>query len=350
MSITKKSLLAAVSLSAFMTTQAFAESISLNVTGLVSTHIHHTALEQEFYSSLAEKTGVDVSVNFNPLDVIGVNMNDTLRLASDGTFDIVQSTVGNVARDDTFLEGIDLLGVSPDLNTQREAMEAFREAFNKRTEERLGLKTLTLYPFGPQHIFCKGEVSSLADLAGRRVRSYTRSMSAVLEHVGATPVSMTFAEVYPALQRGVVDCAITSITSANSGSWPEITTHVLTLALSHGMNANFMNLDKWNSMSPDAQAKMEAAFKELEEGMWGVTTNMYEDGIRCSTGKQPCEHYTAFNMTEVAATEADLKLLAEAVDAVVLDVWTSACQPQAECVSTWNDTVGEVRGFEMSVN
>lgn len=345
---TRKSLLAAVSLSAFMTTQAFAETISLNVTGLVSTHIHHTALEQKFYQNLAEQTGLDVRVNFNPLDVIGVSMDDTLRLASDGTFDIVQSTVGNVARDDTFLEGIDLLGVSPTLETQRTATEAFREAFNQRTEERLGLKTLALYPYGPQHIFCKDEVSGLDDLAGRRVRSYTRSMSAVLEHVGATPVSMPFAEVYPALQRGVVDCAITSITSANSGSWPEITTHVLTLALSHGMNANFMNLNSWNSMSPDAQAKMEAAFKGLEDDMWGVTTEMYDDGIRCSTGMEPCEHYTAFNMTEVVPTEDDLKLLSEAVDAVVLDVWVSACQPQAECVSIWNDTVGEVRNFEMS--
>lgn len=347
---TRKSLLAAVSLSAFMITQASAETISLNVTGLVSTHIHHTALEQEFYNNLAEKTGLDVRVNFNPLDVIGVSMDDTLRLASDGTFDIVQSTVGNVARDDTFLEGIDLLGVSPTLDTQREATEAFREAFTRRTEERLNLKTLTLYPFGPQHIFCKDEVSGLADLAGRRVRSYTRSMSAMLEHVGATPVSMPFAEVYPALQRGVVDCAITSITSANSGSWPEITTHVFTIALAHGMNANFMNLDKWNGMSPDAQEKMTAAFKQLEDDMWGVTTAMYDDGVRCSTGREPCEHYTQFNMTEVVPSEDDFKLIAEAVDAVVLDVWTSACQPQAECVSIWNETVGEARSFEMSVN
>jgi TRAP-type C4-dicarboxylate transport system substrate-binding protein len=350
MCMTRTSLLAAVSVSAFMISQASAETISLNVTGLVSTHIHHTAVEQKFYNNLAEKTGLDVRVNFNPLDVIGVSMDDTLRLASDGTFDIVQSTLGNVARDDTFLEGVDLLGVSPTLDDQREATEAFREAFNERTEERLGLKTLTLYPFGPQHIFCKDEVSGLADLAGRRVRSYTRSMSAVLEHVGATPVSMPFAEVYPALQRGVVDCAITSITSANSGSWPEITTHVLTLALSHGLNANFMNLDTWNSMSPDAQAQMEAAFRQLEDDMWDLTTAMYDDGVRCSTGREPCEHYTKFNMTEVVPSEADLNLLAEAVDAVVLDVWSDACQPKAECVSIWNSTVGEVRGFEMSAN
>ncbi|HUE88340.1 MAG TPA: TRAP transporter substrate-binding protein, partial [Vicinamibacterales bacterium] len=275
-SITRALLATAMGISIAST--AAAEEVPLNVSGLVSTHIHHTALESEFYDNLAEETGIDFVINFNPLDVIGVSMDDTLRLAGDGTFDIVQATIGNVARDDSFLEGLDLIGVSPTMDDLREAVDAFREAFNQRTEERLGVKTLALYPYGPQHVFCKDEVSGLADLKGRRVRSYTRSMSALLEHVGATPVSMPFAEVYPALQRGVVDCAITSITSSNSGSWPEITTHVLTIALSHGMNANFMNLDKWNSLPPEAQEKLEAAFKRLEDDMWQLTRDMYDDG------------------------------------------------------------------------
>jgi TRAP-type C4-dicarboxylate transport system substrate-binding protein len=90
---------------------AFAET-SIRATGLVSTHKFHTALEQEFYAGLPEKTGIDLAINFNPLDVVGVDMQDTLRMVRTGAFDIVQSTVGAAARDDAFLEGIDLIGVS----------------------------------------------------------------------------------------------------------------------------------------------------------------------------------------------------------------------------------------------
>jgi len=329
---------------------AQAETIRLNVSGLVSTHIHHTALEEEFFAGLGERTGLDLAVNFNPLDVIGVSMDDTLRLAADGTFDIVQATLGNVARDDPFLEGADLLGVSPSLDDLREAVDAFRAPMEQRAEERLGVKVLAVWPYGPQHIFCKDPVSGLADLEGRRVRSYTRTMSAVIEYVGGTPVSMPFAEVYPALQRGVVDCAITSITSSNSGSWPEITTHVLALSLSNGLNAHFMNLGKWNSLSDDARAELTTAFDEMEQAFWDLSREMYADGVRCSTGEQPCEHYNEYDMTLVEPSQADLDLLAEAVDAVILDVWADACSPRAECVETWNATVGEVRGFEMAAN
>ena len=81
---------------------AQADEISLRASGLVSTHKYHVALERKFYGSLAEKTGVDFSVNYNPLDVVGVSMKDTLRLGRKGTFDIVQSTVGEASRDDPF--------------------------------------------------------------------------------------------------------------------------------------------------------------------------------------------------------------------------------------------------------
>ena len=107
---------------ALSTTAASAET-SIRATGLVSTHKFHTALEQEFYSSLAEKTGIDLAVNFNPLDVVGVDMQDTLRMVRTGAFDIVQSTVGAAARDDAFLEGIDLIGVSTSMEQLEEAIE-----------------------------------------------------------------------------------------------------------------------------------------------------------------------------------------------------------------------------------
>ena len=77
-----------------------------------STHKFHTALEKQFYAELEDKTGIDLAINFNPLDVVGIDMQDTLRMVRTGAFDIVQSTVGAAARDDAFLEGIDLIGVS----------------------------------------------------------------------------------------------------------------------------------------------------------------------------------------------------------------------------------------------
>ena len=89
--------------------------------------------------------------------------------------------------------------------------------FEKRVAEKFNAKVMTLWPYGPQVFYCNAEIASLDDFEGLKIRSYTASMSTLIEALGASPVTMSFKEVYPALQRGVVDCAITSPTSGNTG-------------------------------------------------------------------------------------------------------------------------------------
>ena len=51
--------------------------------------------------------------------------------------------------------GIDLVGLNPDYDTTRKVMDAYREPFDKRLQERFNAKLLALWPFGPQVLFCK---------------------------------------------------------------------------------------------------------------------------------------------------------------------------------------------------
>ena len=67
------------------------------------------------------------SVNFNPMDVVNVKADDALRLLRSGTFDVMSVQMGSVARDDPFVEGIDLVGVSTDMASLRKAVDAYRE-------------------------------------------------------------------------------------------------------------------------------------------------------------------------------------------------------------------------------
>ena len=315
----------------------------MRVSGLVSTHKFHVALEREFYKSLADKTGI--KINYNPLDVVGVSMKDTLRLARVGTFDLVESTAGEASRDDPFLEGLDLIGVSPSLDTLKTAVDAYREVFSKRVEEKFNVKVMTLWPYGPQVFYCKKPISGFADFKGLKVRTYTPSMSALIEAVGGTPVALSFKEVYPALQRGVADCAITSPTSGNTGNWPEVTTHYFPLGISWSVNGHFMNLDTWNKFSADKKATLTAAFKDVEGKFWDLARNNTGDADSCNTGGE-CKNFKKFNMTLVKPSDADKALLAKASSESVLPTWAKSCtKTNADCVTVWNDTVGKARGF-----
>ncbi|MEM6624908.1 MAG: TRAP transporter substrate-binding protein [Pseudomonadota bacterium] len=321
---------------------------SIRATGLVSTHKFHTALEQEFYAGLADKTGIPLAINFNPLDVVGVDMQDTLRMVRTGAFDIVQTTVGAAARDDAFLEGIDLIGVSTSMEQLMEAVTAFRPELEARVAEKFNAKVLALWPYGPQVFYCNAEITGVEGLAGLKVRSYTPSMSTLLEAVGATPVTMSFKEVYPALQRGVVDCAITSPTSGNTGNWPEVTTHFLPLGISWSVNGHFMNLDKWNSFSPEEQAKLEAEFATFEQAFWDLAAKNNGWAIACNTGGDGCENYTPFGMTLVEPSPEDQATVTKATVEKVLPGWATSCDATfAECTKIWNATVGAARGIEL---
>ena len=50
-------------------------------------------------------------MNYNPMDVVGVQAADALRLLRSGTFDVMSVQIGMASRDDPFFEGIDLIGV-----------------------------------------------------------------------------------------------------------------------------------------------------------------------------------------------------------------------------------------------
>ncbi len=332
----------------FMAAPAMAETVNLRALGLVSTHKSHTALERSFYENLAAETGLDINVNFNPLDVLGVNMQDTMRVVRAGTFDIVETTIGSASRDDLFLEGLDLIGVSPNIETLEQVVDAYRAAFSERVEEKFNAKVLTLWPFGPQIFYCKGDVSGIADLEGLRIRSYTPTMSALVESFGATPVTLQFAEVYPALQRGVAECAITSPTSGNTGNWPEVTDSLMMLSISWSVQTHLINLDTWNGMSEDAQTKLMDAFADLEDQYWEMARVNNGKAVACSTG-QDCEEYLPFDMTEVTPSEDDFAQLSASVEKVILPTWAESCNANfPECSKIWNETIGEVRGLTIN--
>lgn len=322
---------------------------SLRVAGNFSQNNSQVDIERAFFDGLGEATGIDISMNYNPMDVVGVKAPDALRMLRGGSFDVMSVQIGMASRDDPFFEGVDLIGVSTDMASLREAVNAYREVFDERLQEKFNAKVLTLWPFGPQVFYCNSPVETLADLQGLKVRSFTPSMSAMLEHFGATPVTLQFSEVYPALQRGVVSCGVTSPTSGNTGNWPEVTTHFLPLSVSGSVQGHFVNLDAWNRFTPEEQTKVEAQFKALEDQFWDLAVTSNEDAMACNTGADSCQGHKKFDMTMVAITPEDQAKIKEAAESVVLPIWRDTCNAvDPECSATWNGTVGSVASLTIN--
>jgi TRAP-type C4-dicarboxylate transport system substrate-binding protein len=323
-----------------------ASAQTLRVVGQSGNATKHVEVEQRYFSGLAAAAGLSGAVNFNTMDSAQVRPADALRLIRNGSFDVISTQIGQAARDDAFFEGIDLVGVATDVPALRRSVEAFRDIFDQRLQARFNAKVMTLWPFGPQVIYCNGAIRGVADLRGKKVRVFTASMAELVNSLGGTAVTMPAPEVYPALQRGVVECAITSATSGNTSKWPELTNHFYPLGLSGSVQGHFMNLDTWKRLSPAQQTAVTAHFKKLEDEMWDLAVASNADAANCNVGVDPCASHTRYRMTMVPVSEADVKLVQNAAQNVVLPLFKTACLTvEPRCAELWNGSVGRVHGL-----
>jgi TRAP-type C4-dicarboxylate transport system substrate-binding protein len=322
---------------------------SMRIAGNFSSNTKHVdSIEKPFFIALPKLVDVPLTVNYNPMDVVGVQAADALRHLRSGTFDVMSVQIGMASRDDPFFEGLDLIGVSPNMKDLRKAVEAYRQVFDQRLQARFKAKVMTLWPFGPQVFYCNKPIKGLDDMKGLKVRVFTPSMAALIQNAGGTPVTLQFSEVYPSLQRGVADCAVTSPTSGNTGKWPEVTTHFYPLAVSGSVQGHFMNLDYFRKFTPEQQQKLTSAFKQMEEQMWDLADRVNDDAVNCNVGREPCKEGVKFKMTLVDVTPQDQQRVKSAVTAAVLPLWKNTCNKvDPKCTAVWNDTVGKVRGYKI---
>ena len=95
------------------------------------------------------------------------------------------------------------------------------------TYEEMGITPLTpLAASGGYYTVCNSPVESEDDWQGLQVRIASASQAAQAQHLGASPVSMEYAETFEALQRGTVDCTLGQLVpSAESGIF-EVAPHL----------------------------------------------------------------------------------------------------------------------------
>jgi len=88
------------------------------------------------------------------------------------------------------------------------ALEAWHAAYPQFAQEmaQQNMRAVGFRPLENYGLLCNKPVRSVAEMAGLRIRSYGFAYPALIEAMGATPVSITTSDAYEALQRSVIDC------------------------------------------------------------------------------------------------------------------------------------------------
>lgn len=344
-----KKLLIALTTSAALATPAMAEELS--VVGSWSSLPLHKEYEAPFWGkTLPEASGGKLTTSVTTHNQMNLGVGEVFRLLGQGVFD-VGMTVGDYAvADAPELEGLDVPLVAMDAGKAKAAVEAARPMVEEIFRARFNSEVLAIAPYPPQVVFCNKEVANLDDLKGLKIRASGRMTAKFLEALGAEGVNVSFSEVPGALQKGVVDCAVTGAGSGYSAGWWEVSTHLLTIPLG-GWDpvVTAINLDKWNALDAEMQSliKSEVAAK-FEAPAWSVAQDALVNDIACLTGKGECKSGEKRSMTLVEATDADIAKARDILEATVLPEWAE--RAGGDWAQRWNDSVGKVVGVAIGAN
>lgn len=290
-------------------------------------------------------SGGKITADAVPQTEVGIKGFEVMRMLKIGVFDVAHGVVGYIAGEDPIAEGIDLAGVIQNWDDARASMNAYRPIIAAQFEKTYGSKLLALYPFPSQLFWCKPAVNGVKDLEGKKVRVYAASMGDLVEGLGGVSVTIAFAEVLPALEKGVADCGITGTMPAYQAKWWQVATHAYALKVGYTATFAAMNLKTWNKLNDETKAFVEKQMQAFEDTSWKNT--MAEDamGITCNTGQGgECSEGKPGGMKLVEPSAADDAVRKKVLEEVVLKRWAARCG--AECVQQWNETIGKIAGVK----
>lgn len=311
-------------------------------------------LEPFWGTTVPEASGGKVTAEAVSMTDLGIKGPEMIRLARAGIADIVAGSTTLISGELPQNDGIDIAGLVQNIDTLEAVVDAYRPVLEALYREKLGVVPLGFWPTGAQVVWCATPLAGLDDMAGKKVRVFSTTTAAVVEAIGATPVTMSFSEVVPAMQRGVIDCALTGANSGNTAKWTDVATHLFPLTVGWGVNFVVANAERWDMLDPAVRAFLEAQIASaLEPAGWTMARDATDHGIWCSTGDDRCNpeataprNLTKTELTLVELTEADSDRLKELLSARVLPEFASACG--ADCAARWNETVGPVVGVTIA--
>jgi len=303
-----------------------------------------TLVDIPYLRGMPGRTGGRINVTLASHAERNLSGSEIVRLVRSGQAEIGAGTLSTLSGDVPILDGVDLSGLAPEIGRARRIAEAILPTAN-RDLERFGVRLVVLYPFPAQVLFCRQPFQTLDDLRGRKIRTFGQSLVDLMGALGAQPVSIGFPEVYSALERGVVDCAVTGTGSGASARWPEVSTHISNLPLSWAVAGYMVNLAWWNRLDPAVRGYLEATFREMTEKLWELGDVGTRDGIDCNLGlRDKCKlnQLAARPMTEVPGTPEEAARIRRIFETVVLPGWVKRCG--ARCGEVYNEVIAPISG------
>ena len=226
---------------------------------------------------LEERTNGKLIIESTSFPELGVAGPDTLNLVRDGTLDMVNVLGPYVAGDLPQLEIQYLFGLYTERSQQFDAtVQMLADIEQLLIDDTGGYPINVNWHNGDDiFLFTKEPLHMPEDVKGMKTRAFGTSISDWIAGMGGEPQFLAFAEVYTALERGILEAGVTGGDAGHSQRWYEVISYINGPLTSWPSSHNVVNKEIWESIPTDLQEiwKEESVKLELEALRLGAIQN-----------------------------------------------------------------------------
>lgn len=231
-------------------------------------------LNRAFAEDVGKATGGRLKITVLAAGELPFKAPDVLRVVSTNQVQMGDVAVGFVAGDVPDLNVLQLPFLCTSYAQFSRALPAVARSADAELQKKFGLTVGIHWTMPPQNLWLNRPVSKLEDLKNLKVRAWNPEQVEMMKRLGGSAVSITSAEVIPALERKVIDGAITSALSANDWKAFDIVRTGYMVNMTMGHQIMVVNSAELAKLAPDVRDILTAKFKE-----WGPKfAQMSEEG------------------------------------------------------------------------
>lgn len=228
---------------------------------------------------LPERTGNHLGIELSTIPELGLQGTEMLRVLRTGLINIAEVLTGYVASDFPMIEATDLPGLVGSYAQSRQLYDAWTENVVAKNEEVMAGKVLATFCWGTMYLFTSFPMESLEDLRGKKIRVFAPAQARYITALGGEPISMTTAEVYSALQRGVIDGTITGPDQVQGMSLFEVARHVTNINISPLGSYIVVSRRSWDALPGEAQQVLNDLADDLTNLGWDLGEENNQVGL-----------------------------------------------------------------------
>ena len=296
---------------------------------------------QEYLDTVNTRTDGQIEIQLSSYPELGISGFDMIRLLQDGTIGLGEIYSGFVGGEFPVFEAANLWGVYNSVDEWFEASEALQEDIKTLVSRETGGGQIVGFNYySSNYFFTKNPLNTLDDFSGVKTRTHSNVLSDLIgpDGLGANPQTMAFADVYPALERGVLDGAVTCGSCAVGQKWFEVTDY-LTGPVPGTFAETFITFNgkEWKSLPADFKAIL------LEEGA------LHSERAKAAALNSDVESegkLIGLGMTHSNFTDEMLAIIKNAAKDSVIPKWAERAGGfGSESVDLYNSKVGPVTGL-----